>query len=94
MRKSLSDFTFEELKGKSFEIISVIELLCEVCQKPLNERRKTIRRIKFSNMDELQNLLNKTKIYDRVEVDLEDGKIFFYSHDFPGDIHQECIEKL
>lgn len=94
MRKSLSEVSFEELKEKSFEIVTVKELLCEVCEKPLSERRKVLRKIKFSKLDEFQNLLNKTRIYDRAEVDLENGIICFYSHDFPGDIHPECIEKL
>jgi len=25
---------------------------------------------------------------------LEENKIYVYHHDYPGDVHKECIEKL
>ena len=94
MRKSLSEVTFKELEGKFFELILVTELLCEVCQKPLNERTKTLGKAKFLKMNDFQNLINKLRVYDRSEVDLGSHRIYFYNHDFPGDIHQKCLEKL
>lgn len=92
--KNLSDTTFEELNGKSFELIRVTEMLCEVCQKPMSTKEKTLKEIQISTREDYENLLNRASIHDRAEIDIEKGKIYFYDHDFPGDIHPECIEKL
>ena len=94
MKKNLKETTFEELNGKSFELIRVVEMLCEVCQKPLSTKEKLLRKVQISSIEDLQNLLNRATVHDRAEIDVEKGKIYFYDHDFPGDIHQECIEKL
>lgn len=94
MRKNLTEVKFEELKGKSFELIRVVEMLCEVCQKPLSTKERPIRKFSILNNEDYQNLLNRATVHDRAEVDLEKGRIYFYDHDFPGDIHPECIEKL
>jgi len=94
LRKNLTDVKFEELKGKSFELIRVVEMLCEVCQKPLSTKERPIRKFPILNNEDYQNLLSRATVHDRAEVDLESGRIYFYDHDFPGDIHPECIEKL
>jgi hypothetical protein len=46
-----------------------------------------------SNAD-LLGLLDRARAHDRAEIDVENGKVYFYDHDFPGDVHPECIEKL
>ena len=92
--KNLSDATFEELKDKSFELIRVTEMLCEVCQKPMGTKEKTLKEIQIATKEDYENLLNRASIHDRAEIDIEKSKIYFYDHDFPGDIHPECIEKL
>jgi len=94
LKRSLSEVKFEELKNKSFELIIVVEMLCEVCEKPLGVREKFLRKVQFLNREDYQNLLNRAIAHDRAEVDVEDGKMYFYNHDFPGEVHQECIEKL
>lgn len=94
MRKTLPEVKFEELKDKRFELILVVEMLCEVCEKPLSTREKLLRRVQISSRDDYQNLLNRVKVHDRAQIDVETGKIYFYDHDFPGDVHPECIEKL
>ncbi len=45
MKRSLSEVRFEELSGKSFELIEAVEMLCEVCEKPLGTREKPLRRL-------------------------------------------------
>ena len=85
---------FEDLKGKSFELIRIVEMLCEVCEKPLSVKEKFLRKIQISSEKDYRDLLNRAAIHDRVEVDVENSKIYLYDHDFPGDIHPECIEKL
>jgi hypothetical protein len=92
--KSLSEATFEELRDRNFELIQVVEMRCEVCEKPLGTKEKSVRRIQIKSEEDFQNLLNRAGIHDRAEVDLEGSKIFFVDHDFPGDVHSECIEKL
>lgn len=94
MRKNLAEVTFEELKGKTFEVIRVVELLCEVCQKPLSVKEMFLRKTALASNEDYQNLLDRACVHDRAEVDVENCKIYFYDHDFPGDIHTECIEKL
>ena len=94
MKKSLWEVRFEELKGKGVELILVVEMLCEVCEKPLSTKEKSLKKIQILGKEDYENLLNRATVHDRVEVDVEKGKIYFYDHDFPGDIHPECIEKL
>ena len=94
MKKSLSEVKFEELKSKSFELTLVVEMLCEVCEKSLGAKEKSLRRIQILSREDYLNLLNKASVHDRAEVDVENGRIYFYDHDFPGDVHPECMEKL
>jgi hypothetical protein len=94
LKKSLPEVKFEDLKGKSFEVIRVVEMLCEVCEKPLSVKEKFLRKIRISSEKDYRDLLNRAAVHDRVEVDVENGKIYLYDHDFPGDVHPECIEKL
>jgi phage pi2 protein 07 len=92
LKISLAQVKFEDMKGKSFETIRVTEMLCEVCQKTLRTREKILKKIQISSREDYENLLNRAAVHDRVEV--ENGKIYFCDHDFPGDVHPECIEKL
>jgi hypothetical protein len=92
--KNLSEVKFDELKDKNFELISMVQMLCEVCQKPLGTKSKLLREIQISTKEDYINLLNRASIHDRVEINLEERRIYFYDHDFPGDIHPKCIEKL
>lgn len=94
MRKSLFETRLEELKEKNFELVHVVEMLCEVCEKPMNTKEKSRKTIRILDKDDYERLLNKAAVHDRAEADVEDGKIWFYDHDFPGDMHPECLEKL
>lgn len=94
MKRGLSTVKFEELKDKSFELILVVEMLCEVCEKPLSVKEKFLRKIPISIKEDYENLLTRAAAHDRAEADVENGKIYFYDHDFPGDVHPECLEKL
>ena len=94
MKRSISEVKFEEMRDKTFELVTLIEMLCEVCQKPLGTKQKTKRKIRILTEEDYRNLLRRSAIHDRAEIDLEQNKIFFYDHDFPGDVHAECVEKL
>jgi len=90
----LSTVEYEEMKGKTFTEIRIDEKLCEVCDKPLRTEEKTLKTIQISDYNSYSNLLTRQRAHDRVEVDLEENKIYVYHHDYPGEVHQGCIEKL
>jgi len=86
--------SYDEMKGKTFSEIRVYEKLCEVCDKPLRTEEKMLKTVQITDYNSYSNLLTRQRAHDRVEVDLEENKIYVYHHDYPGDIHKECIEKL
>jgi hypothetical protein len=92
--KDLFDTTFEELKDKDFELIRGVEMLCEVCEKPLSKKERFLRRFQIVSKEDYENLLKRASVHDRAEVDIDKSKICFFDHDFPGDVHSECISKL
>jgi hypothetical protein len=94
LRRALSTVSYEEMKGKTFTEIRVVAKLCEVCDKPLRAEEKPLKTIAISDYDSYSNLLTRQRAHDRVEVDLEEKKIYLYNHDYPGEVHQGCIEKL
>jgi len=82
------------MKGKTFTEIRVDEKLCEVCDKPLRTEEKVLKTVQINDYNSYSNLLTRQRAHDRVEVDLEEKKIYVYHHDYPGEVHQSCIEKL
>jgi len=90
----LSTVDYKEMKGKTFTEVRVDEKLCEVCDKPLRTEEKTLKTVQITDYNSYSNLLTRQRAHDRVEVDLEENKIYVYHHDYPGEIHKECIEKL
>ncbi len=90
----MSAVSFEEMKGKTFTEIRVTEKLCEVCDKPIRAEEKVLKTIVIADYDTYSNLFTRQRAHDRVEVDLEENKIYLYHHDYPGDVHPGCIEKL
>jgi len=90
----LSTVGYEEMKDKTFTEVRVTEKLCEVCDKPLRTEEKTLKTVEITDYNSYTNLLTRQRAHDRVEVDLEENKIYVYHHDYPGDIHPGCIETL
>lgn len=90
----MSSVDYEEMKGKTFTEVRVDEKLCEVCDKPLRSVETVLKTVQITDYNSYSNLLTRQRAHDRVEVDLEEIKIFVYHHDYPGDIHPECVEKL
>ena len=62
--------------------------------KVMDTKEKAIKTIHISDRRDYDNLLMRVKVYDRAEVDIENNKIYFHNHDYPGDVHPTCIEKL
>lgn len=94
LRQPLATVKFEEMKDKTFTMIRVVDKLCEVCDKPMRAEETTVKTIRVSNYDEYSKLLIRAKAHDRVEVDLSENRIYLHDHDYPGDVHPSCIEKL
>jgi len=94
LKKNLGLATMAELQGKTFEIILVIERLCEVCEKPLDTKEKFLRNVRIETRWDFEKLLTRAGAHSRAEIDVENFKIYFYDRSFPGDVHPECIEKL
>ena len=90
----MSSVNYEEMKGKTFTLVRVAEKLCEVCDNPLRTEETTQKTVQITDYNSYSNLLTRQRAHDRVEVDLEENKIYQYHHDYPGDVHKECIEKL
>lgn len=94
MKKKLSETTFEEMKNKTFELVQIVEMLCEVCQQPLSKKERVLRTIQVSTKGDYENVMARASIHDRADIDINQNRIYFYDHDFPGDVHPECLEKL
>ncbi len=93
-KRNLGLVSFKELRDKTFEIILIVEMLCEVCEKPLSIREKFLRKVHVKSMDDFERLLIRAGVHDHAEVDFENNKIFFYNKEYSGDIHPECLERL
>jgi len=94
LKKALTTAKFEEMQNKTFKVSLITERLCELCDGVMDTKERVLRTIQISNREDYENLLTRSKAYDRAEVDLEDSKIYFYDHDYPGDVHPSCVEKL
>lgn len=92
MRRPLETMKFHEMKDKTFKVIQVIENLCELCGKPLYEKEGKVKTVQISSHNDYSNLLLRARAHDRVEVDSEKNEIYLYDHDYPGDVHPNCIE--
>ena len=90
----MSTVDYEEMKGKTFTVIRVDEKLCEICDKPLRIEEKVLKTLQVSDYNSYSNLLTRQRAHDRVEVDIEENAIYLYHHDYPGNAHPDCIEKL
>lgn len=86
--------TLAELQGKTFDIILVIESLCEVCEKPLDTQEKFLRNVQTETREDFKKLLIRGGAHSHAEIDVKNFKIYFYDRSFPGDVHPECIEQL
>jgi hypothetical protein len=93
MKRPLLQVKFEEMKNRSFEVVLVLQKLCEFCDKPIRTEERIARTINILDVNDYNNLFVRARAHDRVEVNVESGRIYFYDHDYPGDAHQECVEE-
>ena len=93
MKRPLFQVKFVEMKNKTFQVVQVVHKLCEFCDKPLRTEERVTKTISISDLNDYNNLFVRARAHDRVEVDVENGKIYLYDHDYPGDAHPQCIEE-
>lgn len=94
MKKALQTVKLKEMENKTFEVTLITERLCEICDRVIDTKEKVMKTIHISDRRDYDNLLMRAKVYDQAEVDVENNKIYFHDHDYPGDVHPSCIEKL
>ncbi|MDH5663440.1 MAG: hypothetical protein OEY90_03140 [Candidatus Bathyarchaeota archaeon] len=94
MKKALQTVKFGEMENKTFKVTLVTERLCEICDRVIDTKEKVMKTIHISDRRDYDNLLMRVKVYDRAETDIENNKIYVYNHDYPGDVHPNCIENL
>jgi len=94
LKKALQSVKFGEMENKVFEVMLITERLCEICDRIVDTKEKVMKTVHVIDRRDYDNLLMRVKVYDRAEVDIENNKIYFYNHDYPGDVHPSCIEKL
>jgi len=94
LKKALATVKFEEMQNKMFKISLITERLCELCDGVIDTKERLLRTIQMSNREDYEHLLTRSKAYDRSEVDLETNMVYFYDHDYPGDVHPSCVQKL
>jgi len=94
LKKALQSVKFGEMENKTFEVMLRTERLCEICDGVIDTKEKVMKTIHISDRRDYDNLLMRVKVYDRAETDIENNKIYVYNHDYPGDVHPNCIENL
>lgn len=93
MKKALGATKFGEMKDKEFKVVQIVEKRCELCGRPLDIKERQLKTLQISSHNDYSNLLIRAKVHDRVEVDLENNVIYYFDHDYPGDVHPSCVEK-
>jgi hypothetical protein len=69
--KNLQETKLEDLQGRTSEIIRVLEMLCEVCEKPLDRKEKPLGAVQILNREDCQNLLERAQVHERAEIEVE-----------------------
>jgi tRNA U54 and U55 pseudouridine synthase Pus10 len=92
LKKALKTMKFEEMKNKTFEVVRVTVRLCEICDGTIDTKERLLRTVQILSRKDYENFLIRSKLYDRAEVDPENNKVYLYDHEYPGDVHPNCIK--
>lgn len=93
MRINVRDTTFAQMKGRILDMIQITENLCEFCRQPVSSDEVRGRVIMISTFDDHHSLVSRAAAHDRVEVDIEENRVYVYDHAFPCVFHAECLKK-
>ena len=93
VRINIRETSFPQMKGRTFEIVNVLDNLCEFCRQPVSTDETRGKAITVSSYSDHHSLLARAAAHDRVEVDLEDSRIYIFDHAFPCVFHPECLNR-
>lgn len=93
MRINIRDTSFPQMKGRRFEIVKVIDNLCEFCRQPVSTDEAKGEVITISTYNDHHSLLSRAAAHDRVEVDFQENRIYVFDHAYPCTFHPECLKR-
>jgi len=93
VRINVRDTTFPQVKGRTLEIVQIVENLCEFCRQAVSSDEARGKVIMISTFSDHHSLVARAAAHDRVEVDLEENRIYVYDHAYPCVFHPECLKK-
>jgi len=93
VRINVRETSFVQMKGRTFEVVKVVDNLCEFCRQPVSTDEAGGKVITISTYNDHHSLLAKSAAHDRVEVDLEGNRIYIFDHAYPCVFHPECLTK-
>lgn len=93
MRINIRDTSFPQMKGRTFEIVRVMDNLCEFCRQPVSTDEAKEKVITISTYNDHHSLLSRAAAHDRVEVDLQENRIYVFDHAYPCTFHPECLKR-
>jgi len=81
------------MKGRTLETVQVIDNLCEFCRKPVSVEESRGKVTTISTFNDHHSLVARAAAHDRVEVDLDENRIYVYDHRYPCVFHAECLKR-
>jgi len=93
VRINIRETSFPQMKGRTFEMVKVVDNLCEFCRQPVSTDEAKGGVITLFTYNDHHSLLSRAAAHDRVEVDLQENRIYLFDHAFPCVFHHECLKR-
>jgi hypothetical protein len=93
VRINIRETSFAQMKGRTFQIVQVTDNLCEFCRQPVSVDEAGGRLFTISTFSDHHSLLARAAAHDRVEVDLEENRIYVFDHAYPCVFHPGCLRR-
>jgi hypothetical protein len=91
VRINIRETAFPQMKGRTLETVQVIDNLCEFCGQPVSVDESRGKVITISTFNDHNSLVARAAAHDRVEVDLEENRIYVHDHRYPCVFHAGCL---
>ena len=93
MTINIRETSFPQMKGRTFEIVNVVDNLCEFCRQPVSTDETRAKTVTIFTYSDHHSLVSRAAAHDRVEVDFEKSRIYIFDHAFPCVFHPECLSR-
>jgi len=93
VRINVRETSLAQMKGRAFEMVQVTDNLCEFCRQPVSRDEAKGKVITISTYNDHHSLVARAAAHDRVEVDLEENRIYVFDHAYPCVFHPECLTR-